>query len=88
MGLNELTVKQKDINKKINSLLKERRILAERYKFEYDRYESIKYDKSDSVHKFKKTLDTMKYRAQSITRQIDTYNNDIKLLVIEIKKYK
>lgn len=88
MGLTELTVKQKDINKKINSLLKERRILAERYKFEYDKYESIKYDNSDSMQKFKQTLDSMKYRAQSITRQIDAYNNDIRLLVIEMEKYK
>ena len=88
MGLDELTVKQKDINKKINSLLKERRILAERYKFEYDRYESIKYDDSDSVQRLKNTVDTMKYRAQSITRQIDAYNNDIRLLIIEVKKYK
>ena len=88
MGLTELTVKQKDINKKINSLLKERRILAEIYKFEYDKYESIKYDNSDSMQKFKQTLDSMKYRAQSITRQIDAYNNDIRLLVIEMEKYK
>jgi hypothetical protein len=88
MDLNELTVKQKDINKKINSLLKERRILAERYKFEYDRYESIKYDDSDSVQRLKNTVDTMKYRAQSITKQIDGYNNDIRLLIIEMEKYK
>jgi chaperonin cofactor prefoldin len=88
MGLDELTVKQKDINKKINSLLKERRILAERYKFEYDRYESIKYDDSDSVQRLKNTVDTMKYRAQSITKQIDAYNNDIRLLIIEMEKYK
>jgi len=88
MGLDKLTVKQKDINKKINSLLKERRILAERYKFEYDRYESIKHDDSDSVKKLKQTIDTMKYRAQSITRQIDSYNNDIRLLIIEMEKYK
>lgn len=88
MGLDKLTVKQKDINKKINSLLKERRILAERYKFEYDRYELIKHDDSDSVKKLKQTIDTMKYRAQSITRQIDSYNNDIRLLIIEMEKYK
>ena len=33
MDLVKLAVKRKDINKETNSLLKERRILAERYKF-------------------------------------------------------
>ena len=40
MDLVKLAVRRKHINEETSSSLKERRSLAERYKFNYDRYES------------------------------------------------
>lgn len=88
MDLVKLAVKRKDINKETNSLLKERRILAERYKFNYDRYESIQDNIDSTATDLKKLLDNMKFRAHEITRLIDRNNKAVKLINIEMGQYK
>ena len=88
MNLDELTSQQKKIIAENNALGKERRILAEKYKYHYDKYNNMRKDDSENIISLKNKLDEMMERARYITNKIDSNTKKLKIFQKEIDSFK
>ena len=88
MNLDELISEQKQLTLINSTLSKERRVLAEKYKFEFDKYNNSNNDGSEYIKSLEVKLDKMKSRAQEITRIIDANIEKKRVIQIKIESFK
>ena len=79
MNKEELLDQQKLIKNKSSKLLRERRALAERYKYYLDKYEPMDKNNTYAIE-LKKKLDEMKARGQEITAIVDKNSENLKII--------
>ena len=79
MNKEELLKEEKSIKDKSSKLLRERKAIAQRYKYYLDKYLLMDKNNIDAIN-LKKKLDEMKERALEITSIVEKNNEDIKII--------